>query len=99
MTIITIACISAIIGFIYVDTLADSKGILSFMPLMATKYLPSKIAHLFHCGRCVAGQVALWYYLIAQFHTYNIVEHVVCVVLSIFMTTIIGDIFHNARRK
>lgn len=39
---------------------------------------------LYQCERCFAGQLALWFYIFGHPGRYNVAEHFVLIVLSIF---------------
>ena len=42
------------------------------------------------CEYCVAGQLALWYYLYKNWHEYDIIEHILFITLTIFIVEIIN---------
>lgn len=47
---------------------------------------------LIGCFKCVAGQMALWFYLIAYFNNYNLFEHIFIICLSIYLSIILHKI-------
>jgi hypothetical protein len=55
----------AVVAFIYSDVLTESGMILNGLFRAAEQTLPSYIFKpLIGCFKCVAGQIALWFYLI-----------------------------------
>lgn len=54
---------------------------------------------LIHCEKCIAGQIALWYYLIDHWYGYEvdlfftIAEHLFTITMAIFMVCIIKNTY------
>lgn len=48
---------------------------------------------LIGCFKCVAGQLALWYYLIYHFNNYDPATHIFIICLAIFASTSIHKIY------
>jgi hypothetical protein len=47
------------------------------------------------CVRCMSGQVALWFFLIKYFHSYNIVDHLFFCSAVILLTTLINYVYER----
>lgn len=47
------------------------------------------------CEYCLAGQLALWYYLIKYFNNYDFIEHILMVSLSIFIVKLTNTIIYG----
>lgn len=47
------------------------------------------------CEKCVAGQLAFWSYLVANFWGYRIGHHIFCICLTILLTVIIKKIIEK----
>ncbi len=50
------------------------------------------IHKIFGCEYCLAGQLTLWYYLYDNFYTYNPIDHLLMIGLSIFTVKLINKI-------
>lgn len=50
------------------------------------------------CEKCVAGQIALWYYLIKYRSAYNFIDHLLLICTSIFIVTFIKLIYKWIQR-
>lgn len=47
------------------------------------------------CEKCVAGQMALWSYLVHSFKHYKLGDHVFCICLAILLTVIIKKLIEK----
>lgn len=47
------------------------------------------------CVKCFGGQVALWFYIIKYFHSYNLLEHIVFTSSVIFLSLILNKLWQN----
>lgn len=92
----------AITTFVWIYCLVKSGEILS--PI-ATRYWTifgtgSKAATigkvLFQCEKCLAGQIALWYYLVSC-NSYSIQHHFFIIIMSIFFAAFIGAAYKSLR--
>ena len=43
------------------------------------------------CEYCLAGQLALWYFVYDRFHNYNLIDHILMTGLSIFIVELINN--------
>jgi hypothetical protein len=48
---------------------------------------------LIHCEKCVAGQAALWLYLISNWHKYHFLQHVFFTAFTIIIAGLIKNIY------
>ena len=49
------------------------------------------------CEYCLAGQLALWYYLIKYFNDYDFFEHIAMISLSIFTVELINTLIYGKK--
>jgi len=49
------------------------------------------------CEYCLAGQLALWYYIVKFFYTYDFFEHILMVSLSIFTVELINTLKYGKK--
>lgn len=88
-----------VIGFTWVNMIVGPGDILDQLPVAFNKVISNeKILHLlFGCEKCFAGQLSLWsYYLVAVPYsdiTYDVADHFLVVVLSIFSAGFINRIY------
>ena len=82
----------AIFGYVYTNILTDVDMILNFVYNQLDQRI-TKHRWLFHmiihCEKCVSGQVALWIYLITNFHKYNLLQHIFFITYTILIVEII----------
>lgn len=52
-----------------------------------------------YCEYCLAGQLALWYYLYKYFNNYDIAEHIMMVSLSIFTVEFINIFIYGKKEN
>ena len=89
---ITEAIIIGIVAWVFVIILMEEGMIFSFWWGVINK-LPEWLGNpMGKCEYCMAGQLALWYYLFTYFHSYNILHHIAFISLSIFTVKIINII-------
>jgi len=56
------------------------------------KWMDGKFIHkIMGCEYCLAGQLALWYFVYDRWYTYDPIEHVLMVGLSIFIVKLINN--------
>lgn len=80
----------AIASWVYVFILLKDGMILSWMWNILDR-LPEWLQEpLGGCEYCVAGQLALWYYLWKKFYEYDVAEHILFITLTIFIVEIIN---------
>ena len=79
----------AIAAWVYVHLLLKEGMVLSWFNNVLDR-LPEWLSEpLGGCEYCVAGQMALWYYLY-KMESYNLVEHILFITLTIFIVEIIN---------
>lgn len=82
LTAIGIAFCAMILGQVYV-LLLEPRMILDWLAQLTERMHP-RLAKLLTCSTCMAGQIALWAYLMAE--DYHWAAHVMCVALAIWLT-------------
>ena len=81
-------------AYVFTNILLDPDMIFGWFNKVLDK-LPLWLAKpLGKCEYCLAGQLALWYYLIVNFKDYDIVNHILYVSLAIFVVELI-NIYSN----
>ena len=50
------------------------------------------------CVKCFTGQVSFWFYLIKYFNSYNFIDHLFFVSLSIILSLIINKIWQHCEK-
>ncbi len=89
----------AIVSFVYSALLTEPNMILNkFYVALSMRFgylAPQEKQKLWlfypiiHCSKCVAGQVALWYYIAGRYDQYNAWDHIVFVAGAILLTHIL----------
>ena len=84
----------AVTAFIYVDILTDPEMILGWWWKFTHRLFKSKwiLNPLIECEFCVAGQLAVWYYLYFYWYCYDIITHVFFISLTLFWIVLIKKI-------
>ncbi|MCX6328201.1 MAG: hypothetical protein NTZ85_01620 [Bacteroidia bacterium] len=84
--------ILAIVAWTYTIILTDSGMILEGWKRWINDNIKQEwiTSPLINCEYCVSGQLALWYYLITYFQTYNLWQHIVFICITIFTIEIIN---------
>ena len=83
----------AVIAFVYSCMLTESGMIFNKPYVLAEKYLPAWLFNpIIGCMYCVAGQIALWYYLIAFWFEYSFIDHVLFISAAILGVKIINSL-------
>lgn len=90
MSFIYISLMCAIVGYIIPIILTSNGMILEPVETWLNKFnLPDWIMKpLIRCSYCIAGQWALWTYLILC-NEYSFFEHIFCIATSIFIVDIL----------
>lgn len=79
----------------YVFTLLTEEGMIFAWWYKLIRHLPDVLYKpLGGCIACFSGQCALWYYLIAHFHSYNFFEHIFFIAATIFTVLILDKILN-----
>ena len=85
--------LSGILGWVYVMILCDDDMVFGFMNRLR---LPKWVAKVLRdCEYCVAGQIALWFYIALSWGDYNVIEHLLTIGVSIFTVEVINGIKAN----
>lgn len=95
--------IVAIAGVVWVLMLVAPGDILDWVQAFFYNHVsknPRLMKVLFQCEKCAAGQLALWGYPVSvkafTAHSgYNVFNHVMVVLLSIFMARVIGGVIQK----
>jgi len=91
--VIAVAFSYSVAAFVWVAVLVTPGGLLDFIPLWFAR-APEKVVHvLFQCEKCFAGQLALWTYPVLMWKSYQIFDHILVVLFSIFFAAFIGKIY------
>lgn len=79
-----------IAAWVYVYILLKEGMVLGWLGKLIAK-LPSWLGEpLGGCEYCVAGQMAMWYYLYENFYGYDLINHILFITLTIFIVEIIN---------
>lgn len=88
--------IIGVVGIVFTDVLMLPGMILDWYARLI-EYFPDWLKNpLGGCVFCFTGQLALWMYLIMHFHSYDFLNHVSTVMLSIFVTLIYTNIWKSS---
>jgi len=80
----------AIAAWVYCYILLKDGMILGWLENWIAR-LPSWLCEpLGGCEYCVAGQMALWFYLYRNFYEYDLIEHILFITTTIFIVEIIN---------
>jgi len=82
----------AVAAWVYVYILLKEGMILSWWWEIINELPEWASEPLGGCEYCVAGQMALWYYLYEKFYEYDLAEHILFITLTIFIVEIINKI-------
>jgi len=95
--LITFVLFASVAGYVWTALLTEPGEILDFMPALVYRLTKSSflMKAFFQCGKCAAGQIALWGYVILWWSEYSIKEHLFIVVFSIFFAHVIGTWFRK----
>lgn len=97
--LIVFAFTCALAGFIWVNVLIAPSGIfVAFTALIADPSVPEWVYHLFTCPMCIAGQLALWLYIILYMTKYNPLEHFTAVVWAIGSALFLNKLWDNLHK-
>lgn len=89
----SLAC--AIVAWVFCIILIDAEMIFEFYGKLINK-LPSYLAKpLGECEYCFSGQIALWYYIYAHFHNYDVLLHITFISITIFAVRLINKIIYG----
>lgn len=81
-----------ITAYVFTMILTDPDMIFGWYGKLLDK-LPSWIAKpLGKCEYCLAGQMALWYYIYLHYADYNAVNHIFYISISIFVVEVINNL-------
>lgn len=84
----------AVCAYVYSVILTEQEMIFNKLYLFAENKLPRWLSHpLISCVYCVAGQMALWYYLVKYWENYNLIYHILYICFAIFTVDVILRIF------
>lgn len=84
------ALLLGVCAWVFVFILMEDGMILSWWGKVINK-LPEWLSEpLGGCEYCVAGQMALWYYLYRYWGSYDVAEHILFITLTIFIVEIIN---------
>ena len=86
----------AVIAVVFSAVLTQEGMLLNFLWKFLNKHIGNKpflFNPLIDCPKCVSGQIALWYYLIAYWHEYSFIIHVSLISVTIFISLIIYKIY------
>jgi hypothetical protein len=80
----------AVVGYVYVYVLTDMGNILGWWYDLLTNHIKNQylLKPLLTCEYCVVGQLAFWFYIYWCWYSYNIVQHIFFICLSIFYVLI-----------
>lgn len=86
------AALIAITAWVYVIILCDEGFLLWEWNVLLHRIIKNEyiLKPLVDCEYCVAGQLALWFYLISYWQQYNFIENVFFVSFTIFIVKIIN---------
>ena len=94
MDTITIASSLAVIAFVFSDILTDEGEIFSWYYTLIQKLPKWLFKPLGACGRCLSGQLALWYGF-----TLDWKSHIVLIFLTILLTDIMLKIYERVENN
>lgn len=78
----------AILAWTYVRVLTADGMIFSRID----KWFDGKwIYRIIGCEYCLAGQLALWYFLYNRFYSYDLIEHILMIGVTIFLVRVINN--------
>jgi len=84
------AILLAVAAWVYTTILLQEGMILGWLGKLISR-LPDWLCEpLGGCEYCVAGQMALWYYLYKHWNGYDFIEHILFITLTIFLVEIIN---------
>jgi hypothetical protein len=87
--LIKISIIASIFSF-----LGDPEQIFAFYRRQIMKLPDWLNKPLGSCNLCLTGQACLWYYLIAHFSNYNLIDHLFFTSAGIFLSSIYAIIWY-----
>ncbi len=93
----------AVVAFVWIYCLVKSGEVLNFIPKLYWKVFGTgKVSSwfgkfLFQCEKCLAGQIALWYYLYSSIGKYNAFDHFAIIIFSIFFAAFIGAFYKSLK--
>lgn len=86
-----------ITAWVFTNILIDPDMIFGFWYRILDK-MPEWIAKpMGKCEYCLAGQLALWYYLFKSFDNYDLIAHILLVSLSIFTVEFINSVIYGKK--
>jgi len=90
----------AIVAFVYADLLTDGSHIFGWLYSTMEKYSPEWLfLPVIGCSKCVSGQMMLWHYLYHNYKHYNVCDHVLHICLTIFLISIIKELYTWLKKK
>lgn len=89
----------AVLAFTYTHLLTDDEMIFSRPYHLAERQLPAWLFKpLIGCEKCVAGQLALWFFLVANWGAYDLMTaaiHIWYISQAIFNVTVITKLWYR----
>jgi hypothetical protein len=83
----------ALVAFVYAEILTAPGMLLNSWYNYVARNAPDFLFKpLAGCIKCVAGQLALWVYMVNYWHSYSIQAHVFYICFAIFITLLLNKI-------
>ena len=91
-----ISLMCAVVGYVYSEILTDTGMILHGLRNWSESNLKRWLYKpLIGCFKCVIGQLSLWVYMITQWSSYSLTEHVFTVCASILIASFIDKLYYS----
>lgn len=94
ITYLLVACMSAIVGVVWVCMLTSPGDLLDFIPPFVYKHVKSEKLRkpLYECEKCCSGQVALWS---GFFVPWDPIYHLCSIFVAIFIAGYLGKLWQK----
>lgn len=92
------AILCGLYGYVMANILTEPDMIFNKLYLLLKKLPVWFFKPIIGCSYCVAGQAALWVYLIRNFHSYDIISHVFFIVMAIFTVELTTSIINKLNK-
>lgn len=85
-----------LVAVVYASVLTEPGMLLAAIHYWAEQHLPGWLfMPVIGCFKCVAGQLAMWYYIVTRWHDYHFTEHVTIVSSTIFISILLNYIYEK----
>jgi hypothetical protein len=85
-----------LVAVVYSVILTEPGMLLADVHYWCEQHLPSWLfMPLIGCYRCVTGQMALWYYMMKYWTTYDPITHLAAITVAIYLSVVYNYIYER----